>query len=212
MAALDGIAPTAARTAASPTGTSVLGKDDFLRLLVTQLKYQDPMNPLDQNQFLAQTAQFTSLEQLQNISGGIETLGTLLAGNALADTAGLVGRTVRSASRDVAYEGRPLTLSFSLDAPASSVTVDIRNAAGTVVRRIVTGATQPGTASVVWDGRDASGASVMAGTYTYTVSGTGGGQPAAVEGVISSLRVVDGLPVYRVGDASVHPWDIFDVR
>jgi flagellar basal-body rod modification protein FlgD len=212
MAALDGITSTAARPAATTAGSTVLGKDDFLRLLVTQLKYQDPLNPLDQNQFLAQTAQFTSLEQLQSISAGIETLGTLLGGNALADTAGLVGRTVRSATRDVAYDGRPLTLSFSLDAPVSSVTVDVRNAAGTVVRRIVTGATQPGTASVVWDGRDASGALVMAGPYTYTVSGTGGGQPAAVEGVISSLRVVNGLPVYRVGDASVHPWDIFDVR
>ena len=213
MAGVDGITPTTAVPAApSATGSSVLGKDDFLKLLVTQLKYQDPMNPLDQNQFLAQTAQFTSLEQLQNISSGIQTLGTLLSGNALVDTAGLVGRTVRASSRDVTYDGRPLALSFSVDAPVSGVTIDIKNAAGTVVRHIVTGPTQPGTASVTWDGRDSSGASVTAGTYTYTVSSTGDVQPAAVEGVITSLRVVNGLPVYRIGDASVHPWDIFDVR
>jgi flagellar basal-body rod modification protein FlgD len=212
MAGLDGITSTAPRPAATASGNTVLGKDDFLRLLVTQLKYQDPLNPLDQNQFLAQTAQFTSLEQLQNISSGIETLGTLLGGNTLSDSAGLVGRTVRSASREVAYEGRPLTLSFTVDAPVSSVTVDIRDAAGTLVRRIVTGAAQPGTASVIWDGRDSTGASVTGGAYTYTVSGTGGGQPAAVEGVITRVQVVNGLPVYRVGDAAVHPWDIFDVR
>jgi flagellar basal-body rod modification protein FlgD len=203
---------TAVRSASSPTGPAVLGKDDFLRLLVTQLKYQDPMNPLDQNQFLAQTAQFTALEHMQNISAGIETLGTLLSGNSLADIAGMVGRTVRSASREVTYAGQPLMLPFSIDAPVSSVTVDIHDAAGALVRRLLAGASPPGTARVVWDGRTAAGLPMPAGTYTYTVSGTGGGQPAAVEGVVGSVGVVDGSPAYRVGDTVVRPWSIIEVR
>ena len=206
-------APTSSGTA-SASAPPTLGKDDFLKLLVTQLKYQDPLNPLDQNQFLAQTAQFTSLENLQNISSGIDSLRSLLAGNSLIDSAALVGRTVRASSRDVTYEGRPLSLSFTLEQPVSGVNVDVIDASGTVVRRLVTGTAGTGTSSVAWDGLDAGGHPLPAGTYTYVVSsGSGAGpQPAAVTGAITGLTFVNGQPVYRVGDATVRPGAIFEIR
>lgn len=214
MATIGSVTSATGAPAATVSGSTTLGKDDFLRLLVTQLKYQDPLNPLDQNQFLAQTAQFTSLENLQNISTGIDSLRGLLAGNSLVESAALVGRTVRSASRDVAFDGHPLSLSFSLEAPVASVNVDIVDASGTVVRRLTTGAAGAGTASIAWDGRDAGGQPVTAGTYTYFVSSGGGTgpQPAAVTGVITGLAFVNGQPVYRVGDATVRPGEIFEIR
>lgn len=63
---------------ASVTSTRILDKDDFLKLLITQLKNQDPFNPLDQNQFLAQTAQFASLEELQTMNKTLEELKAAL--------------------------------------------------------------------------------------------------------------------------------------
>jgi flagellar basal-body rod modification protein FlgD len=214
MAGLDGITSAAATAprATTTTGSTVLGKDDFLRLLITQLRYQDPLNPLDQNQFLAQTAQFTSLEHLQNITAGIENLGQLLSSSSLSETAALVGRTVRASTRPFAYEGAPVLLPFAVDAPVSSVTVEVRNAGGAVVRRLTTGAVPAGAATVAWDGRDAAGQPMTAGTYTYAVSSTGAGQAVAVEGPVTSVGLVEGLPAYRVGDVLVRAWDIIEVR
>jgi flagellar basal-body rod modification protein FlgD len=211
MTGIQGITGAAGPSATVSNPSAVLGKDDFLRLLVTQLRYQDPLNPLDQNQFLAQTAQFTSLEHLQNINAGIEGLTAVLGFGGLAESAALVGRSVRAASREVRYEGRPLTLPFTADAPVSSVIVDVRDAGGALVRRLLAGATPAGPAGVTWDGRDAAGQPMAAGAYTYHVSSSGG-RAAAAEGVVTSVQVVDGRLVYRIGDAVVHPAEIFDVR
>jgi flagellar basal-body rod modification protein FlgD len=214
MATIGSVTSATRGPTASAQNPTTLGKDDFLKLLVTQLRFQDPLNPLDQNQFLAQTAQFTSLENLQNISAGIDGLRTLLAGNSLVDSAALVGRTVRASSREVAFDGRPLSLSFSLEAQVSSVNVDVIDASGHVVRRLVTASAGVGASSVAWDGLDAAGHSAPAGTYTYFVSSSSGTgpQPAAVSGVITGLSIVNGQPVYRIGDATVRPGEIFEIR
>ncbi len=214
MATIRSVTSATSGPTASAQNPTTLGKDDFLKLLVTQLRFQDPLNPLDQNQFLAQTAQFTSLENLQNISAGIDGLRTLLAGNSLVDSAALVGRTVRASSREVAFDGRPLSLSFSLEAQVSSVNVDVIDASGHVVRRLVTASAGVGASSVAWDGLDAAGHSAPAGTYTYFVSSSSGTgpQPAAVSGVITGLSIVNGQPVYRIGDATVRPGEIFEIR
>jgi flagellar basal-body rod modification protein FlgD len=214
MATIGSVTSATSGPTPSAQNPTTLGKDDFLKLLVTQLRFQDPLNPLDQNQFLAQTAQFTSLENLQNISAGIDGLRTLLAGNSLVDSAALVGRTVRASSREVAFDGRPLALSFSLEAPVSSVNVDVIDASGHVVRRLVTASAGVGASSVAWDGLDAAGHSAPAGTYTYFVSSSSGTgpQPAAVSGVITGLSIVNGQPVYRVGDVTVRPGEIFEIR
>jgi flagellar basal-body rod modification protein FlgD len=214
MATIGSVTSATSGPTPSAQNPTTLGKDDFLKLLVTQLRFQDPLNPLDQNQFLAQTAQFTSLENLQNISAGIDGLRTLLAGNSLVDSAALVGRTVRASSREVAFDGRPLSLSFSLEAAVSSVNVDVIDASGNVVRRLVTASAGVGASSVAWDGLDAAGHSAPAGTYTYFVSSSSGTgpQPAAVSGVITGLSIVNGQPVYRIGDATVRPGEIFEIR
>lgn len=84
------VAP-AARTAAG----DVLGKDDFLKLLVTQLTYQDPLDPVGDQEFIAQLAQFSALEQMQNVSKGIERLTEMQAWiGGLSQAASLIGRSV----------------------------------------------------------------------------------------------------------------------
>ena len=95
---MDPISALTAPTATDPTnvpiteGDQQLGQDTFLKLLVTQLRYQDPMNPADSQQFLAQTAQFTSVEKLEEIA---DSMATLTRNDDLATIGNLVGRTVQ---------------------------------------------------------------------------------------------------------------------
>lgn len=97
------VQPTPSTTAGSSKSTVVnpnsgMDKDAFLKLLITQLKYQDPMKPMDDTQFIAQMAQFSSLEQMTNIStamGALNTsMGTLNGGQLAGQALSLVGRTI----------------------------------------------------------------------------------------------------------------------
>ena len=81
---------TAAETSKATSSSSSLGKDDFLKLLVAQLTHQDPLEPLKDQEFIAQMAQFSSLEQQTNMAKGIETLAKL----SMTSAVGYVGRTV----------------------------------------------------------------------------------------------------------------------
>lgn len=144
---------------------SKLGKDEFLKLLTNQLRYQDPSNPMKGAEFASQLAQFSSVEQLANISGSLEQsieanyVLTQAINNGLS--AGFVGKEVRAtgdsfnlgpASDDTT---RNVKLGYTLDKAAASVTVKIKNAQGQVVRTIANATgTAIGENSFTWDGTD----------------------------------------------------------
>lgn len=109
--AATGVNPTKAATAQSPTGAmQTLGKDVFLKLLVTQLRYQDPLKPQDNSAFVAQMAQFTSLEQLQNVNTTLTQLVTLQS----KDTANVTNHAP-------AYLGLTVTVAGENGEPASGM-------------------------------------------------------------------------------------------
>ena len=83
--------PSSANSANNTKGTDALGKDDFLKLLVTQLQYQDPMNPMENKDFIAQTAQFSALEQMQNIN---QNFNFFMRMQAVSNASSLIGREV----------------------------------------------------------------------------------------------------------------------
>jgi flagellar basal-body rod modification protein FlgD len=194
-----------------------LGKDDFLKLLVTQLRYQDPLEPLDQNQFLAQTAQFSSLEELQSIGRSIEALKTTTANASLTQGAGLLGKTAKVATGTVGFDGvAEAPLALTLDGAASHVKVEILDGQGKVLRTLTTGAAPAGQIAVTWDGKDDAGSGLLSGTYGYRVSATGSGGAAPLayvtEGVLTGLSSQDGRVSYRLGDRFVTTDDIVDLR
>jgi flagellar basal-body rod modification protein FlgD len=168
-------ASTTSTSSASGTATgkqAQMGKDDFLKLLTVQLQYQDPLNPMDNTQFIAQMAQFSSLEQLQNMNDSLEsnlTGQTELQGafrNNLATS--LVGRDVDVATEQVEYAGDDVELGYQLDADAASAHLTITDALGRVVRDFGLGVDQ-GYGTVTWDGTSDSGADVPQGTYLVAV-------------------------------------------
>uniref|UniRef100_C5CYE7 Basal-body rod modification protein FlgD n=1 Tax=Variovorax paradoxus (strain S110) TaxID=543728 RepID=C5CYE7_VARPS len=108
---------------------SSLGMEDFLKILLTQLTYQDPLKPMDNQEFMAQMAQFTSLEQTQQLNNKIETL---ITNQAALQSVGLIGKTVDVNTPTGAVTGTVSALSLSGDAPLLTV----RTAAGAVLANI----------------------------------------------------------------------------
>jgi flagellar basal-body rod modification protein FlgD len=196
-------------TATTPAQS--LDKDDFLRLLTTQLRNQDPLNPISNADFIAQTAQFSSLEQLQKMNGALERLTGQMGGSATANAAALLGRVVTVNGTPVGLEaGRPVNLGYSLAASASSAVLVVQDGAGKVVRTMQLGQKGRGPHQVAFDGRDDQGRLLPSGSYVYrlvAVDGTGRVIPGTITGAgqVTGINVEDGQVVLMVGDQRV-PW------
>ena len=154
----------------SATASSTLGKDEFLRLLVAQLKNQDPLNPMDNSQFVAQTAQFSSLEQFQNMNKTLDKLAAAQSGNGGAvGASALLGKTVTVNGSPLALDGtRSATLAYALPTAANSVAIRVFDASGTAVRTMVVGQQGGGTHQAAFDGLDDNGRRLSAGAYTLS--------------------------------------------
>ncbi len=223
--------PAASNALAGAAGSSALGRDEFLQLLVAQLRNQDPTSPQDGHEFAAQLAQFSSVEQLTNIgstlssqSGQLAALAGALEGvqtgqAALASqlggridlqaASGLVGKTVEVASGALDWDGTSAApVHVRLAGDAREVEVTIRDADGAVVRTLRTGALSAGDHDVAWDGTTADGSAAPAGAYTAAVRAVDAdGKPAQatplVRGSVDRLSVEgDGVFLW-VGDHKV---------
>ncbi len=106
------------QTAASPTSQTSLGQEDFLKILTTQLSYQDPLKPLDNQQFMAQMAQFASLEQSRTMNDNLESL---LAVQSASQSIGLIGKTVEVSTATGSVIGQVASLRFTNGQPLITV-------------------------------------------------------------------------------------------
>jgi flagellar basal-body rod modification protein FlgD len=142
-----------------------LGIDEFLTLMTTQLKNQDPMKPLDGTAFIAQLAQFGAVSGIQEMQTSIESLAASLRSTQTLNGATMVGREVLAPSDTVTYmQGVPVKGELEVPAGASSIEVRITDSNGTVVRSMNVPATD-GTASFTWDGLGNNGTAAASGTY-----------------------------------------------
>jgi flagellar basal-body rod modification protein FlgD len=143
-----------------------LGQEAFLNLMITQLKNQDPFKPLDSGEFLGQLAQFGTVQGLSGLQTSFDGLASSLVSNQALQAASLVGRTalVESDRGSIAAGG---SLDGAVDVPAATggVSLEVRDAAGQVVRHLQLGPQSAGLARFHWDGLDDSGAAVSAGSY-----------------------------------------------
>ena len=199
------------------TGTSDLGKDAFLQLLVTQLRYQDPLSPMENEAFLAQLAQFSSLEQMQEMNSNLEDSMLLTQSLNNSAAAGLIGKNVRASGDEVPLEaGGTAKLGYVLADSAEHVTVTVLDESGRVVRVLEATGLESGSHSVDWDGRDSSGETVAAGTYRFEVDATDtDGNPVAsvswVEGRVDGVTFRGGSAFLLVGDREVPLSSVIDI-
>jgi flagellar basal-body rod modification protein FlgD len=202
---------------APTTGTDNLGKDAFLRLLTTQLQHQDPTNPVRNEDFVAQLAQFASLEQLTGVNERLEGVYVALAAMNNASMASLLGTEVVVRGDRIAYDGEgEVELMYSAPADAASATLTIYAEDGSVVWSGDAGALEAGDGTVTWPGVDTSGAPVPEGDYTFAITAFDeNGDPIDVEermaGVIDQMDYSTGAPMPSIDGASFAIGDILSL-
>ncbi len=178
-----------------------LGKDDFLLLMIEQLKNQDPMDPADATEFTAQLAQYSSLEQLFNINDNLDSMGSTSGEVQRMSALSMIGKEVVTQGTDFNFSGSAIKLGYNLDASADSGSMYIRDASGsTVATRTLTEGSL-GQHFFEWDGKDDNGNQVPDGQYSLGVSAFNGDENVAVTSLISSEVV--GVDLVDGGDVLV---------
>ncbi len=178
--------------------TDRLGQSDFLKLMTTQLQNQDPMDPMDNGDFLGQMAQFSTVTGIEQLSKSFETLAQSLGQNQTLQAASLVGKDVLV---PVEFGERTAEASMSgaveLDAAAEEVLVDVYSPNGERIRRINMGASGSGMHDFVWDGRRDDGSMAPAGVYEFRATARSGSRTEALDTFLNTR--VESVSVGRDG-------------
>ncbi len=202
-------ATAAASIKPSSLTTAAQQQDRFMKLLVAQMKNQDPLNPLDNAQMTSQIAQINTVGGIEKLNTTVQSLlasfDTLLAQSALQ----LPGRNVLVAGESLALADGQATGGVELAGAADSVTVEILDAAGSVVQSIALGPSSAGVRSFSWDGTGADGQSAADGAWRMRVTATAGGQPVqaatlAAARVLSVSNSAAGVQL-DLGSAGIRP-------
>jgi len=192
-----------------------LGKDDFMKLMSAQLKYQDPISPMKNEQMAAQLAQFSALEQMVNLNTNVEKLAAGQKPSEHMIAASLIGKRVTTDSNNLSLEkdGQP-EISFNVPTDVQSLNVAVVSAKGEVVREFDLGEMKSGQQSVRWDGKNSKSQPQPIGEYTYKLSALDkDGKPVQFNsdssGMVTgvsfeggrSMLLVDGkkIPIDKIG-------------
>ena len=204
----------------APTYTSPekeLGRDQFLTLLVAQLKHQDPLNPLESADFTAQLAQFSSLEQLFGINESLDGIEEAVAARASDNVLDYIGKSVKTLDNSIFVKnGTTESNVYELE-DGADVTISIRDDEGLVIRTIYAGWQDAGEHELIWDGKDNQGSVVGDGVCTFELEATdeeGFIVPydTYLVGEVTGVTYYGGDPFLMVGDKLLAPENIIEVR
>ena len=208
---------SSAATDNSNAKTRELGKEEFLKLLSIQLQHQDPLNPMDNSEFIAQLAQFSSLEGITNMSTSMDSMSDNIMNMTNLNAASLIGKGVK-------VPGNALELGASGTAPieyeltkdAARVTVSVYDAGGVLVGNYETGNVKAGKNTFQWNGKDSSGSTAPEGSYTFSVEAIAqDGAPVNAKTVM--LDTVDGviyegdIPYLMVGGKKIETGSLQEI-
>ena len=170
-----------AATAAATPPSGGMDKTSFLKLFTTQLQNQNPLEPVKNEAFVAQLAQFSQLEATTNMSESLSQLVSSMKSDRMMGGAALVGRMVAAPDTPaVLSQGKPVQAVIDLPNGADKVSLNVLDAGGNVVRTGTLPGQKAGLASFTWDGKDDGGNVLSDGNYTITASATVAGKSAAV--------------------------------
>lgn len=196
-------------------GSNELGKDAFLKLMLAQMQNQDPTNPLKSHEMSAQLAQFTSLEQLQNMNTNIEKLVAAETPDDKTQALSMIGKVISADSSFVAHtEGvKSHDIKFDLSEDAKDVDVSIKDAEGNVVRTYEFHNLKKGENSIAWNARDDEGFEARPGDFKVFIKakddkGTTVTARTEIAGKITGINFSPQGPVLMVGKQTVRMSDV----
>jgi len=200
------------------TAKKELGKEDFLNLLVTQMQYQDPLKPMENSEFTAQLAQFSSLDQLYSLNEGMAALAGSQETLGETQAVGYIGKEIQAAGDwiSVGADG-PTRLGYTLDQDVSEVRIRIYDQTGGTLRVLEEGERPAGQYQVSWDGRDDHGDQVPPGEYRFDVTASDNkGEEViplrTIEGTVQGVAFEEGGPFLRMGNLLVPLDTVMEVR
>lgn len=165
--------------------------DTFLRLLTTQLQNQDPMSPMDSNEFTQQLVAFSGVEQQINTNDNLQSLIALSLSQQASAAVNYIGHNVVMTSGKGALENGAVDWTYNLSAPSSATALTVKDANGKVVYT-TSGKTAAGNNDFAWDGKDMNGNQLPDGQYSLTVGATAA-DGSAVSSTIASKAVVTAV-------------------
>ncbi|MGZ5279740.1 MAG: flagellar hook assembly protein FlgD [Pseudobdellovibrionaceae bacterium] len=196
-------------------GSDKMDKDSFMKLMIAQMKHQDPTNPMQSHELAAQLAQFSSVEQLQNVNKTLEGMAEGQKPTEGFQALNFIGKAVSGdSSKLVRVKGdRTHDYSYSLNGDASAAKFKVRNSTGEIIRTVDLKDIKKGPNSLTWNGLDDRGQPAPAGEYQFFLEATNvSGAKLAVktdfEGVISGLNYTPEGPVLLVGTQSIKLKDV----
>ena len=211
----------AATAAAGNTNKSILGKDDFMKLMIQQLKNQDPLNPMDGTAFASQLAEFSSLEQLSNMNDSLET--SINANYQLAQSVNnsmataLIGKAVKLVGNDVNYQGQDsIDLGYYLAGNAKDVTMKIYDENGVLVKSYDNIKNIKGDHKLSWDFTDNEGKKLGYGSYSFEIEATDmSGEKIQADtyrvGPIDSIRFTEYGTMLVINNVEYSLNDVFEI-
>ena len=176
--------------------TSTLGQEDFLKLLMTQLQNQDPMEPMDNGEFMGQMAQFSTVQGVTEMGESIDGLVSIYQGQQMSANASMIGKKALVDGNWAQLEGGKLAGAIDLTTAANDLRIDVKSEAGEVMASIGLGSKMAGTQEFSWDGIKQDGTTAPEGNYYLSASAVRDGQstvPAMqVYGTVNSVQMKGG--------------------
>ncbi len=163
-------------------------QDRFMTLLVTQMKNQDPLNPMDNAQVTSQLAQLSTVTGINKMNSTLESFMTNMQSSQSLQMANLIGHDVLVDGNGLTFDGTGGYFGVELPVSTDDLTITINDAAGNQIRQLTLGNQPEGILPVSWDGYGDDGEQVAAGDYTFSVSANVSGQPVAAN-TLSLTRV-----------------------
>jgi flagellar basal-body rod modification protein FlgD len=204
-------------TAVRATTGDKLGRDEFLKLMVAQLKHQDPMNPSDSQNFLAQLAQFSTLEGIQNLNTSVDAMAGQLRATTTMQATSLVGHAVLVPTDQVLMQGNGLAGNVNVTDSTQNLQVEISDLSGTLVKRMNLGPAATGDFRFQWDGTDAAGNAMPPGVYKVKALSSDGSTSKAYavdlpEVVMSVSLGASGVQLNLSGGSTVAASDVKEIQ
>jgi len=189
--------------------------DTFLTLLTTQLQYQDPLNPMDTNEFTSQLVEFTGVEQAISTNQKLDQLIALQDSMQLNDAVGYMGKQVGADGIILMLQDGESTITYDLGANASEASILIIDEEGNTVRTLE-GDTEVGHHEIVWDGLDDDGEPLEDGLYGFLVTAIDADDAPVplVQGTIgrvTGVKLVDDVVTLEVGELEIALSDVLSI-
>lgn len=198
------------------TTTTDLGKDAFLQLLVAQMKYQDPMEPAENSEFVAQLAQYSSLEQLIDVNGNLESNAGISQKTNNSLVASYIGKEVSVFGNYLKVEDSQTTTGGINVSNADDINIRIIDSRGNTIDTIELGDKKVGTHYFEWDGKDSEGSQMADGDYYFEVVSADSGEVIdsaipLIRGFVEQVRFIDNSAFIVVDGVDIDPSNIYEL-